>query len=325
MTISLETKNLADSLFIHSVAQVYGRFVEKMPTGAELAEASLKLAIEYDKYFEDVVITEPSEEEDGLLTIEDIKDNLAHFLPGGVAPKNEKELVDLFRLMSEDYFGFTRCEIQTRFPDCIAQREGQDPIRIEFEYNASNFSLHTHDRSGCDALFCWINDWPGAPDGIEVVELQRLFGFGFNAWIQGAKDRYAEAIGQSDEGGLWSVSRRAQRGDLVLFYRKLPEGFIADIYLVAGEVRFVEEAGWKDGSDWMAPIKRVCALGNPLSYETMKTDRRLRDSGLVKSQLQGRPKVSSNWAVLLEMIVERNADLAWLRNVYGPDKLGQAA
>jgi hypothetical protein len=65
MTISLETKNLADSLFIYSVAQVYGRFAEKMPTGAELAEASLKLAIEYDKYFEDVVITEPPEEEEG--------------------------------------------------------------------------------------------------------------------------------------------------------------------------------------------------------------------------------------------------------------------
>jgi hypothetical protein len=225
--------------------------------------------------------------------------------------------------MSENFFGYTRCEIGTRFPDCIAQRHGEEPIRIEFEYNASNFSLHTHDRNGCDAVFCWIDDWPGAPDGIEVVELQKFFGFGFNVWIQGAKDRYAEAIGDSDQGGLWSVSKRAQKGDLVLFYRKLPEGFIADIYLVAGWVRLVEEAGWKEGSDWMAPISRVCALKNPLHYETMKTDSRMgMTSPLVKSQLQGRPKVNTYWAVLIEMIVESNPNLAWLKEVYGPHKLG---
>jgi hypothetical protein len=71
-----------------------------------------------------------------------------------------------------------------------------------------------------------------------------------------------------DEDGVWSVARRARKGHLVLFYRVLPEGFVADIFLVAGEVTN-EEAGWKEGTDWMAPITRVCRLANPLQYKTM--------------------------------------------------------
>ena len=115
------------------------------------------------------IIDEPHPD---LLWVDQIQENLRLYLPGGVAPQNEKELVDLFRLMSEDYFGYTNCTIQTRFPDCIAQRDGEDPIRIEFEYLSSNFSEHKHQRDGCDAGFCSIDDWPGVNAGIEVVELR---------------------------------------------------------------------------------------------------------------------------------------------------------
>jgi Phage integrase, N-terminal SAM-like domain len=163
----------------------------------------------------------------------------------------------------------------------------------------------------------------GVPAGIEVVELQKLFGFGFNVWFQSAKDTYAERIGEMHEDGVWSVARRAHKGDLVLFYRVLPEGFVADIFLVAGEVTNYEEAGWKEGKDWMAPITRVCRLANPLHYKTMQSDVRLKDSSLMRGQLQGRPKASAYWDVLLEMIVESNSDLAWLKDVYGPHKLGK--
>jgi hypothetical protein len=45
-----------------------------------------------------------------------------------------------------------------------------------------------------------------------------------------------------DEDGVWSVARRARKGHLVLFYRVLPEGFVADIFLVAGEVTNEEVA-----------------------------------------------------------------------------------
>jgi hypothetical protein len=108
-----------------------------------------------------------------------------------------------------------------------------------------------------------------------------------------------------DEDGVWSVARRARKGDLVLFYRVLPE------------------AGWKEGKDWMAPITRVCRLANPLHYKTMQSDVRLKDSPLMRSQLQGRPKASAYWNVLLEMIVQSNSDLAWLKDIYGPHKLGK--
>jgi hypothetical protein len=321
MAITKETKELADALFIRVMPTAYAKFAQEMPSGAELADLCKNSAVEYDKYWQDIpIIDEPDPD---LLWVDQIQENLKLFLPGGVAPQNEKELVDLFRLMSKDYFGYTSCTIQTRFPDCIAQRDGEDPIRIEFEYLSSNFSEHKHQRDGCDAVFCWINDWPGAPAGIEVAELQNLFGFGFNVWFQSVKDTYAERIGAMDEDGVWSVARRARKGDLILFYRVLPEGFVADIFLVAGQVTNYEEAGWKEGKDWMAPITRVCSLASPLHYKTMQSDVRLKDSPLMRSQLQGRPKASAYWDVLLEIIVESNSDLAWLKDVYGPHKLGK--
>src|ERR1700694_4745223 len=65
------------------------------------------------------IIDEPHPD---LLWVDQVQENLRLYLPGGVAPRNEKELVDLFRLMSKDYFGYTSCTIQTPFPDRIAQR-----------------------------------------------------------------------------------------------------------------------------------------------------------------------------------------------------------
>jgi hypothetical protein len=42
-----------------------------------------------------------------------------------------------------------------------------------------------------------------------------------------------------------------------------------------------------------------------------------------EKQLQGRPKASTYRGVLLELIVESNSDLSWLKGVYGPHKLGK--
>jgi hypothetical protein len=96
------------------------------------------------------------------------------------------------------------------------------------------------------------------------------------------------------------------------FYRTLPEGFIADIFVIVGP------ASWKNGKDWMAPIRKICTLENPLHWETMKADDRLKYSHFIRGQMRSRYRASAYWEVLLDLIVLDNPDLAWLQTQYGP-------
>lgn len=74
--------------------------------------------------------------------------------------------------------GFAVERIQTAFPDCEAMREvapGKwQREKIEFEVYSRNFVLHGHDPRGCDAIVCWIHNWPECPEEIEVIELSKI-------------------------------------------------------------------------------------------------------------------------------------------------------
>jgi hypothetical protein len=145
-----------------------------------------------------------------------------------------------------------------------------------------------------------------APRKLEIIELRRLFTFGFNASFQPVAEEYASRIGEIDDSDLWSVSQKSTEGNLVLFYRTAPESFVRDIFIIDGPVRRVV-AGWKDGYDSMAAIRRIATLSNPLSWKQLKTESKLAQAGFVKSQMQGRPQASNYWAILLDMIVSVNA------------------
>jgi hypothetical protein len=93
------------------------------------------------------------------------------------APINEQGVVYLFGMVSFE-LGFVVEAIQSSFPDCEAKR-CIDPkrnrwqrVRIEFEYESSNFQAHGHDPSGCDLIVCWEHDWPASP--LEVLELRTV-------------------------------------------------------------------------------------------------------------------------------------------------------
>jgi hypothetical protein len=91
------------------------------------------------------------------------------------APINEQGVVYLFGMVSRE-IGFLVESVRTDYPDCegkrALERTGRkwQHVRIEFEYQSSNFLAHGHDPDECDLIVCWIHDWPESP--IEVLELR---------------------------------------------------------------------------------------------------------------------------------------------------------
>lgn len=93
------------------------------------------------------------------------------------APINEQGVVYLFGMVSYE-LGFIVESVQSSFPDCEAKRcidskrNRWQRVRIEFEYQSSNFQDHGHDPRGCDLIVCWEHDWKDCP--LEVLELRTI-------------------------------------------------------------------------------------------------------------------------------------------------------
>lgn len=93
------------------------------------------------------------------------------------APLNEQGVVYLFGMLSYE-LGFHIEAIRTMYPDCEGLqrkdkkgREEWKRVRIEFEYQSSNFRAHGHNPKECDIIVCWIHDWKECK--LEVVELSK--------------------------------------------------------------------------------------------------------------------------------------------------------
>jgi len=88
------------------------------------------------------------------------------------APLNENGVVFLFGKVAEDLNMYVE-EIKPGFPDCIARRftgKGWERLRVEFEFQSSNFKQHNHDPKDCDMIICWEHNWKDCP--LEVIELK---------------------------------------------------------------------------------------------------------------------------------------------------------
>jgi len=91
------------------------------------------------------------------------------------APINEQGVVYLFGMISRE-LGFLIESIRTDYPDCEGKRcvdqekQRWEHVRIEFEYQSSNFKEHGHQADDCDLIVCWIHNWQDCP--IEVLELK---------------------------------------------------------------------------------------------------------------------------------------------------------
>jgi len=252
-------------------------------------------------------------------------------LPDGApldyAADNEQGVVFLFSHVARKRHGLRVERVQTGFPDCIAYR-GTKRIRIEFEFKSKNFKDHHHDPKDCDLIVCWEHNWPGKPQRLEVLELRRDFGQGFNVWFQPVSiidgENHAENLARRISCYLWSVPSLAMVGDLLLFYRTAKctdsKSCVREIFRVISAVEHVKKAGWKAGADYMADIRLVCKLDAPLHLSVMRENKVVCSAGFIRGQMQGRYRATEYWPELYRMIVSRNPNVERVLRKYGPDK-----
>ncbi len=237
------------------------------------------------------------------------------------APQNELGVVYLFASMAKR-LGLSSVEIvRPGFPDCIAYQrtgKGEKRVRIEFEYKSRNFN---HDPKKCDWLVCWEDNWPNAPTHLKIIELRRYFGLGKDIWIQPVSGEWAEELGKIKFSPVWSVSSLAKKGDLVLFYRTLPESLIRDIFVVVGKV-MVTKGKWrlnpKTDKDYQAPIRRVATLASPIHFDDFLRHPVLKHAPFTRARMQGRPNITEYWPYVYDIIIRRNRDVSRSLRPYEP-------
>ena len=237
------------------------------------------------------------------------------------APANELGVVFLFAELASRWR--LRVEkIQSGFPDCVAYQKtqrGERRIRIEFEYHSRSFTTHGHSAKGCDWIVCWEHDWLDAPRSLQIVELRREFGLGFNVWVSPVNDPYKEEL-EATHRGTWSVPSQANEGDLQLFYLTSPEKCIQYVYKLEQRAAHVR-AGWKPGRDYMAKISRVCKLEAPIFLENLRSHRILSTAGFVRGKMRTRHNATEYWPFLFDMIVRRNPRFRSKLARYAPQRL----
>jgi hypothetical protein len=225
------------------------------------------------------------------------------------APSNELGVVFLFAEWAKKRR--IRVEsIQAAFPDCIAYmktQRGERKVRIEFEFKSRSFKTHRHHVAGCDWIVCWEHNWVDAPSSLEVIELRKEFGLGFNVWVSPVDSPHKEKLA-SFVAGNWSVPSQANKGDLQLFYLTSPEKSISYVYKLQERAAHVP-AGFRSGMDYRAEIRRVAVLEAPVFLEDLRSHRILSTAGFVRSNMRTRHNATEYWPYLYDLIINRNPKL----------------
>jgi len=215
------------------------------------------------------------------------------------APTNEQGVVFLFGRLAVR-LGFDIEQIQTRFPDRLARRDGKR-YRIEFEYYASDYEGHP--SRGADIIICWDNDWKVAPKKyrhLEIIALRDFVEAPFHVFaVSAAKERWVYLDGKEIE---WGVPRYAQVGDLVIMYRRFPASEIKDLWKIAGP--FYEDKEWGFG----AGMEIITRLKNPITFNALKKDVTTRNLGVVRKRFQGKTDITDDWGHLYTKIVHLNPE-----------------
>jgi hypothetical protein len=246
------------------------------------------------------------------------------------APENELGVVFLFAHLAKRW-RLRVDEIKPGFPDCIAFQKSngrEKKIRIEFEFRSKNFKDHNHDARKCDWIVCWEHNWPASPKHLNIIELRREFGLGFNIWMMPVKSEYQKAL-KGYPRGDWSVPPQAHKDDLILFYFSGGnEKCIRFIYACSERAYFVKRADWKKGttswkreSDNRAWIRRVCVLKAPIFLEDLQKHRVLGTAGFVRADMRGRLNVTEYWPYLLDLILRRNPLFKRRLKKYSPESI----
>ena len=226
--------------------------------------------------------------------------------PMRYAPQSELGVVFLFSRLAKK-LRLRVDTVQSGFPDCVAYQKShgkENKLRIEFEFKAKNFKMHRHDPKGCDWIVCWENNWPDAPKRLQIVELRRDYGLGFNVWVMPAHEYYRDQLNGSGWNN-WSLPSQCHKGDLLLFYLAREQRAIGHIFVAAERAKLVA-AGYKAGKDYMGDIRRICIIKSPVFLDDLRAHRVLKTAGFVRAEMIGRPNVTEYWPYLYDMIIKRN-------------------
>lgn len=239
------------------------------------------------------------------------------------APENEQGVVFLFAGLAKHH-GMRVESIQAGFPDCTAVKDGRR-VRVEFEYRSKSFVTHGHDEKKCDVIVCWIHDWLKCPKRIQVIELCRDFGLGFNVWFQAVRGEPATWLPEKQGRCEWSVASQASPGDLILFYHASPEKCIRSVFRVEERVKKTESAAWKRQTglkslaDFWTYITPVAHLKTPIHLSELREHRAIGQTGHVRRSLIGRWRATPHWPDLFRMIIERNPSAKKALAKYRPE------
>ena len=225
--------------------------------------------------------------------------NPARYLP--FEPLNENGVVFIFALAAKR-LGFEVDQVQRDYPDCIARWQGRK-VRIEFEFRSKNFEIHGHDPRKCDLIVCWQHNWAGAPNGLQVLELRKLFGRARDVFLVAYRDEFWRDLPRDRKAtDLWSVPSTSGPDDVLLIYRP-PDpgdrkpGAVTDVFRVATAPERMKQPGWRTEPDWMASIQRVARLRAPIPFDRL---RQIDAHGGIES----RPRRTEQWRALHRVIVE---------------------
>ena len=237
------------------------------------------------------------------------------------APVNELGVVYLFAELAKRW-RIRVDEIKPGFPDCIAYQRvhsGERRIRIEFEYKSRSFRAHGHRARDCDWVVCWEHNWPDAPRSLNIIELRREFGLGFNVWLMPAVATYDSTLAAGRVVD-WTVPGQAHKNDLVLLYINRPLGAIRHIYKL--RERAEARRGGRSGRyDFWARISRVCTLASPVFYEDLCEHRILSTAPFLRQQIRRRSSVTEFWPHLYRLVTERNREARRALKQYAPEHL----
>lgn len=250
--------------------------------------------------------------------------------PMNYAPENELGVVFLFAHLAKK-LRLRIDEIKPGYPDCIAFQKShgkEKRIRIEFEYKSKNFELHGHDPKKCDCIVCWEHNWPSVPRKLQIVELRREFGLGFNIWIMPVVPEYQETLDDYPRGE-WSVPSQAHKDDLVIFYfTGGKQKCLKYIYQCKERAFFIKNAWWrkvrtdlKKKSDHRADIRRIAELKAPIFLEDLRRHRVLSTSGFVRADMRGSRNATEYWPYLYDSITAKNPSLRVKLKKFAPDSL----
>ena len=219
-------------------------------------------------------------------------------------PKNEAGVAILFGMFAEDLRWKIR-GAQYAFPDCTIEVGGRE-VGVELEFRSRSFETHIRNgqwrraRPRCDLIVCWEHNWPGVPEKLTVLELRKVFGIGWSAWLQ---PMYSDAADRLPRGNViadgWSVPSRSGPDDILLVYRPGRDREVREVLRVRSPVERIK-ATWRDGLDWMASVQRLATLEKPLTLDDLTA------AGISRFSLQGRPNVTDRWTALRRVIVRRN-------------------